>query len=261
MIKLQFAADYLKHRFTAKTRHGVHSPFAYRLVDEVIYDFRAKPEYAVIEDIRMGLLNDDRTITVTDLGAGSHINNQKLRRVRAIAKNALKPPRLSQLIYRLVMDLKPSNILELGSCLGITTSYLARAAPAANIITVEGCAQTAEIANESLQKASADNVVLKVGNFDDLLPQIAAEVEALDFVFIDGNHTKEATLEYFKTSLPKLHDNSMMIFDDIYWSRGMKEAWTEIKAHPRVSVTIDLFWIGLVFVRKGQAKEHFKIKY
>jgi predicted O-methyltransferase YrrM len=79
-------------------------------------------------------------------------------------------------------------------------------------------------------------------------------------VFVDGNHQKEATLRYFKLCLPKVHENSLLIFDDIYWSRGMKEAWNEIKAHPEVTVTVDLFWIGLVYFRKGQVKEDFVIK-
>jgi predicted O-methyltransferase YrrM len=78
---------------------------------------------------------------------------------------------------------------------------------------------------------------------------------------VDGNHRKDATLNYFEWCLPKLSQNSIMIFDDIYWSKGMKEAWAQIKAHPEVSVSIDLFWIGLVFVRKGQVKEDFIIRY
>jgi predicted O-methyltransferase YrrM len=93
------------------------------------------------------------------------------------------------------------------------------------------------------------------------LPEVIAGLSKLDFVFIDGNHRKEATLDYFKRCLPKLSENSIMIFDDIYWSLGMKEAWQEIKAHKDVTVTIDLFWIGLVFVRKGQVKEDFMIRF
>lgn len=261
MINLQLAVDYLKHRFTSKTRHGVHSPFAYHLVDKVIYDFHAKSSYDSIEELRTDLLKDERTINITDLGAGSHLNNNKQKEVRTLAKNALKPARLAQLIHRLAAELKPDNIIELGTCLGITTAYLATAAPAAQVISIEGCPETAAIAEENLSKLGIKNTGLLVGDFDKVLPGVIDMLPQLDFVFVDGNHRKQATLDYFKRCLPKLGENSIMIFDDIYWSKGMKEAWEEIKAHPQVTVTIDLFWIGLVFVRTGQAKEDFKIKF
>jgi hypothetical protein len=42
----------------------------------------------------------------------------------------------------------------------------------------------------------------------------------------------------------------------------MEKAWEEIKQHPHVTLTIDLFFIGLVFVRQAQKeKEHFVIRY
>ena len=261
MINLQLAVDYFSHRFKSRTRHGVHSPFAYKLVDETIYDFRAKTIYDQIEELRQQLLKDERWISITDLGAGSHVNNNKKKQVKSLAKNALKPAKLAQLIYRLAAYANPRNIIELGTCLGITTAYLAKAAPLAKVISIEGCPETAAIARENLQKLDVQNTELIVGNFDELLPEIISGIPELDFIFIDGNHRKQATLNYFEWCLPHLGPNSMMIFDDIYWSRGMKEAWKQIKTHPDVTVTIDLFWIGLVFVRKGQAKEDFKIRF
>ena len=256
-----FIRDYLKHRLTSKTRHGTHSPFVYKLTDEVIYDFQPTNDYKTIEDQRKKLLNDHSVIQVTDLGAGSHLNKNKTKRISEIAKNALKSPRLAQLIYRLAKDNHPDHIVELGTCLGITTAYLSNACPQADIITIEGCPETAKKAYQNFRDLELDNVELRVGNFDTLLPAVIEEAQKLDFVYIDGNHRKDATLNYFKLCLPKVHEGSLLIFDDIYWSKGMKEAWQEIKQHPQVTVTIDLFWIGLVYFRKGQAKEHFKIKY
>lgn len=256
-----FISDYLKHRLTSKTRHGTHSPFVYQLTDEVIYDFNAKKDYKSIETQRKKLFNDESTITVTDLGAGSHLNKNRTKKVSQIAKNALKSPRLAQLIYRLAKANQPRHIIELGTCLGITSAYLSRAVPEADVITVEGCPETAKVAYRNFRELDLENVELQVGNFDLLFPKIIAEAERLDFVYIDGNHRKQATLDYFNWCLPKVHEGTLLIFDDIYWSEGMKEAWAEIKSHPEVTVTIDLFWIGLVYFRKGQAKEHFKIKY
>lgn len=257
----KFISDYLKHLITSKSRHGTHSPFVYQLTDEVIYDFNVKSDYQSIEDQRKKLYNDESLITVTDLGAGSHLNKNRTKKVCQIAKNALKSPKLAQLIYRLARHNNPSHIIELGTCLGITTSYLSKACPVADIITVEGCPETAKIAYRNFSELDLDNVELQVGNFDLLFPEVIEQADRLDFVYIDGNHRKQATLDYFNWCLDKLHEGSLLIFDDIYWSEGMKEAWEEIKAHPNVTVTVDLFWIGLVYFRKGQAKEHFKIKF
>lgn len=254
---LQFFADYLKHQFTAKTRHGTHSPFVYKLADEVIYDFSIKSDYKAIEAQRKKLLNDQRLIAITDLERGK---NQS-KKVSQIAKNALKSPRLAQLIYRLVANHQPTDMIELGTCLGITSAYLSKAQSNANLLTIEGCPQSAEVARQNFQDLGLNNVELQVGNFNDLLPRAIAEREQLDFVYIDGNHTKEATINYFQWCLPKVTENTLLIFDDIYWSEGMKQAWEEIKNHSDVTVTVDLFWIGLVYFRKGQAKEHFKLKY
>lgn len=260
MLNFRFAKDYLLHRLRGKTRHGLHSPFVYRLVDNVIYDYHAKKVYSEIEDIRRQLLSDDKMITITDLGAGSLVNNNRQKKISDIARNALKPPKLAQLLYRLVNDLQPRNIIELGTCLGTTSLYLKKAAPNAQLFTLEGCPETANVAKAVFKRADLTDIKLITGNFDDTLPGVINNLEQLDFVFIDGNHTQEATLKYFEWCLPKVHGNTLLIFDDIYWSEGMKKAWAEIKAHPQVTVTVDLFWIGLVYFKKGQVKEDFLIK-
>lgn len=261
MKNLRLAVDFLKHQFKAKTRHGVHSPFVYRLLDQVIYDSHAKMVYQDIEQLRNELLRDERRINITNPVAGLYVNNNKQKQICSLAKNALKSARLAQLIHRLAADAKPRNIIKLGTCLGINTAYLAKAAPEARVLSIEGCPETAAIAKENLNKLHIDNAEILVGNFDIVLPGLIEGLPEIDFVLIDGNHRKESTLDYFKWCLPKLGANSMMIFDDIYWSSGMKEAWQQIIAHPEVTVTIDLFWIGLVFVKKGQAKEDFLIRY
>ena len=261
MINLQLAVDFLKYRLKAKTRHGVHSPFAYRLVEQVIYDFQAKKIYADIEKLRSELVRDMRSIPITDLGVGSVLNKSKQKKVSTLAKNILKPTKLDQLIHRLVADVNPGNIIELGTCLGITTAYLAKAAPNARVISIEECPETVAIALENLEKLHIQNTEICVGNFDELLPDIIKNIPELDLILINGSHTKEAILNYFQWCLPKLSERSIMIFDHIHRSKEMNEAWEYIKGQPKVSVTIDLFQIGLVFVKKGQAKEDFVIRF
>jgi predicted O-methyltransferase YrrM len=153
-----------------------------------------------------------------------------------------------------------ASIVELGTCLGITTLYLHAAAPNAKVYTLEGCPQTAGVAKDVFGKAGVKDINVITGNFDDTLPGVIAGLDKLDFVYIDGNHQRDATLKYFEWCLPKVHEDTMLIFDDIYWSEGMKQAWAQIKSHPDVTATVDLYWIGLVFFKPGQAKENFMIK-
>ena len=261
MFNKTLVFNYINHQFNAKTRHGVHSPFVYNLVDKVIYDFKEKSEYFEIENLRKNLLKDDRTITITDLGAGSLVNNNKQKKVKDLAKNALKSKKLAQLLFRLAKEFNPKTAVELGSCLGITSAYFGKAIPNGKVVTMEGCPQTAALAKENLSSLAISNTEVVVGNFDINFPEFVQSQEKIDFVFIDGNHRKQATLDYFKLCLPKIHENSVLIFDDIYWSKGMKQAWKEIKNHSKVTLTIDLFWIGLVFFKTDRVKEHFKIKF
>ena len=261
MLNLSMLISFLKHRFKAKTRHGVHSPFAYRLVDKIIYDFHSKKVYTDIEKLRSELFLDVRSINITDLGVGSPLNKNKQNKISTLARNILMHVRLDQLIYRLAADANPVNIIELGTCLGITTAYLAKAAPNARVISIERCPEIAAIALENFDKLHIQNSELLVGDFDELFPEVIRNSTELDFVLINGKHPKEAILNYFRWCLPKLSKNSILIFDHIYGNKGMIDAWQQVKAHHEVSVTIDLFQIGLVFVGKAQAKEDFVIRF
>lgn len=257
----QFFADYFKHRLTAKSRHGTHSPFVYKLTDEVIYDFSNKKVYNEIETLRKKLLRDDSLITINDLDDGINSSKNRQKKVNQIAKSKLKSPRLVQLIYRLAANNDFKNIVEIGNDFGITTAYLAKAKPKADILTLENCPEVANIAYTNFTDLGLQNVELQVGNLNDLLPKAIAATKELDFVYISGKHNKLEALNYFNLCLPQLHKDSLLIIDSIYWNHQMKEAWTAIKNHPQVTVTIDLFSIGLVYFREGQAKEHFRIKF
>jgi len=258
MIKPRFIADYLKHRLSATAKAPERSLFVRGLIKDIIYDADTKPVYAEIEQLRRQLLADGRCVEVLDLGAGSRVSKRKTRRIGRIAKHNLKPAKLAQLLYRLVAAFSPDTLVELGTCLGITTVYLAKAIPEGKVITIEGCPAIAQVARETFRKAMQENIIIRNDNFDAVMPGIFKETKT-DFVFIDGNHRKEATLNYFRHYLSHAGENSIMVFDDIYWSEGMKEAWKEICDHEKVTVSIDLFWIGLVFFR-DHPKQHLIIK-
>lgn len=255
---------YLRYWLRSGNAHGLHSPFVYGLYTTVICHDGEFEAYPRIEARRRALLRSPQRITVTDFGAGSQVAGAggRERAVRAIARHAAKPPRLAQLLFRLVNHFRPATILELGTSLGLTTAYLAAADSRSQVITFEGCSNTAAVARETFAGLQLHNVHLVEGNLDQTLPAtLAGLAQPVDFVFFDGNHRREPTLRYFEECLSKAHENSVFVLDDIHWSAEMEQAWETIKAHPAVTITVDLFYVGLVFFRKKQPRQDFWLRY
>jgi predicted O-methyltransferase YrrM len=259
--KIFLLQQYLMYRLRAKTTHGTHSPFVFDMLNKAIYSPHSFYAYHKIEAYRRRLLTSHEKIHCRDLGAGATDKGNNVKRINAIAKRAVKPAKYGQLLFRLVNYFQPKTILELGTSLGVTTCYLSAANSGSHVITMEGCPETAAIAKENWERLGYKNISPQIGDFDELLPETLKNIQVLDFVFLDGNHRKQPTLDYFNKCLEKSHEKSIFVVDDIYWSEEMKEAWEEIKADARVTITIDLFFIGLVFFRKGQAKQDFIIKF
>ena len=253
--------QYWLHASSSKG-HGVHSPFVFSFITEVLNDKRFFYCYETIEIVREQLKNDDTLLTIEDFGAGSRIHTHTQRTIRDIATSSLKPKKYSQLLFRMVNYFQPSVILELGTSLGITTSYLASGKVDAQVITMEGAKAIATIAQQNFRSLHLKNIQLVTGNFDVTLPGTLEQLPGVDFAFIDGNHRLQPTLHYFELLLPKVHEYSVLIFDDIHWSSEMEEAWNTIKKHEEVRLTIDLFFIGIVFFRKeNKVKQDFAIRF
>jgi predicted O-methyltransferase YrrM len=260
----QLALKYLRYWLIASNGkgHGVHSPFVYDFIKQVLNDKREFDCFRYIESLRSELKNDNTEINVPDFGAGSRMQLNNKRKISAITKSSLKPKKYSQLIFRIVHYYKPQTILELGTSLGITTSYLTFANPAAKIITMEGAHEVATIAKNNFNQLNLSNIIIVEGNFDETLSSINSQLSTVNFAFVDGNHRKQPTLNYFHQLLNKTTQSSIFIFDDIHWSQEMEEAWNEIKQNPSVTLTIDLFFIGIAFFRNEQkTNEHFVIRF
>lgn len=262
--KWQLAKKYMLYWWRASNGkgHGVHSPFVFNFITRVLNDKRFFYCYQTIESVRGQLKTDNTLLTIEDFGAGSRIHSHTQRSIKEIATSSLKPKKYSQLLFRMVNYFQPSTILELGTSLGITTAYLASGKTDAQVTTMEGAKAVAAIAQQNFQSLQLKNVQLVTGNFDDTLPAVAEQLSSIDFAFVDGNHRLQPTLHYFNQLLPRVHEHSVLIFDDIHWSQEMEEAWNIIKAHEKVKLTIDLFFIGLVFFRKeSKVKQDFAIRF
>lgn len=250
--------SYLEFLWKSTNAHGVHSPFVFDLVRKCFYDRTDYPNYKILKDYRNSLLQNKNTVEVTDFGAGSRVFKSNKRAINKIAENAGISRKDAKLLFRVANYFKPENVLEIGTSLGLATSALSLG-NSSNITTLEGCLQTAKVAQSQFQKFNF-NVSSIVTEFESHLQTLNLKPKTFDLIYFDGNHSKEATLNYFELLLPTISNETVWIFDDINWSSGMEEAWEIIKNHPKVTVTIDTFQWGFVFFRKEQEKEHFIIR-
>lgn len=257
----QALLSYIRHLLTAQTKYYLHSPFVYELSEEVIYSKKQYYAFGAIDSLRRQWLLSQDWVAVSDLGAGSKAMGQSTKRkVADIARHAAVPTKMGRLLFGLTHYFKPKCIVELGTSLGISTVYMASACPlSTRIHTIEGSEAIASLAARSFSALKLDNISQYVGHFDQKLPQLIRQLPAVDMVFMDGNHQAEATLNYFEQCLTIAKNGTFFVLDDIHWSKDMEYAWHTIQQHQNVSVTIDLYRCGLVFLRKEQVKQHFKL--
>ena len=248
---------YLSFLLRSTNQHGVHSPFVYDFVTKCLYDKTRYEDYNILNNYKNALLKDDFTLKITDFGSGSRVFKSNNRKVSDIAKHAGATHNRMKLLYRVVNYFEPKEILELGTSLGLSTISLALAKNT-RVTSLEGCPETSAKANDSLIAAGVENVSILKGDFTESIHNLLDK--NFDLIYIDGNHSKDATLAYFEKLLPTATNDSVWIFDDIYWSEDMQQAWKCIQSHPKVQVTVDCFWLGFVFFRKEQREEHFAIR-
>ena len=249
--------SYLKFLLRSTNQHGIHSPFVYNLVAKCFYDTTKYEAYTTLNNYRKRVFSNNDTINITDFGAGSRVFKSNERSISKIARHSGISKKKQQLLFRLVSYFNVEKSLELGTSLGLATSALALGNPNGTVDTVEGCENTAAVAKTLFTRFQLNNINLEQATFDAFLKSYT---ETPTLIYIDGNHSKKNTINYFNFFVEKLKNDSFIIFDDIYWSQEMTQAWHYIKDHPKVSVSIDTFYWGIVFFRIEQEKQHFTIR-
>ena len=244
----------------SKNQYGVHSPFVYDYLTKGLKKKANVQEWKKWKAFRKDLFNNRSTINVTDFGAGSKIFKGSVRKVNQIAKTAGISAKRAKFLFKTIRYFEPNSVLEIGTSLGMATTSMALAAPDAIIHTLEGCPETAKTATNHFTKHKLNDIRVLVGEFDTTLPKLTNE-NKFDLIFFDGNHKKQATLDYFDICLHAAHEHSLFIFDDIHWNPDMEQAWEIIKSHERVSLSIDSYQWGMIFFQKGKQKEHFRLRF
>jgi len=256
-ILLFRASEFLRYLWKAKTRYGLHSPFVYALTDKCLYDQRRYPEYSRFKAYRRHLASDRTVLSLQGFGAGSVRGTKNRRSVREMYRAASARWKEMKLYFRLARYFHARRILELGTHLGVSTMAWA-SGTGGKVISVEGEPALAGYTRKQLSNFGMENVDIIRAPFETFLEDAR---ETFDIIFLDGNHTYEATAAYMRRIKPLMHDDTLLILHDIHWSPSMVRAWNEIIDDEVFHVTLDLFCCGLVWKRPGQYKEHFIIRF
>ena len=235
--------------------HGVHSPFSFDFITNVMNETAPFYIFSKIEYQRNSLAQDTTEFFITDLGTG----NDRTTSLKELIKREVKPRKYGQLLFRIVNHYQSKNILELGTSIGITTAYLASVDSRAKCSTIEGSKTKQQIAKSLHKDLKINNIKYICDNIDNCLEDIVKEYEYLDFVYFDANHTQEATKRYYDICVTKIHDKSVFVFDDIHWSNDMEIFWNELIKDERIKVSFELYGMGIVFFNSRIPKQQYKL--
>ena len=250
--------EFLSYQQKAQTKYYIHSPFVYQFYLNIL-EGNAANHLQNITLLRKRLVQIYDKILINDMGA---VPGPKEKIISSLAASASVTEKYGKVLFHLVQYFSPHTIIELGTCLGIGTAYIAAAKPSAKIITIEGSKELSERADIGFKELKFNNIEQIVGDFNEKLPEVLSGIKTVDMAFIDGNHRYDPTMKYFNLLMTKANENSVFVFDDIYWSPEMTRAWSEIKKDPRITLTIDIYRFGIVFMHKEKlAKENFVLRY
>ncbi|WP_276374736.1 class I SAM-dependent methyltransferase [Chryseolinea sp. H1M3-3] len=253
--------SYFNYWLDAVDEHSLHSPFLFDFYTNLLKKKRSNPTLVSIEIYRKSLEQDHRTIHVTDLGAGSVKLKTSKRKVSDIARVSTTPKKFSSLYSRIIGHYQCRHIIELGTSLGVNTLYLANAHKNTQVVTFEGSSAIASIANKGFQEDNGRHIRMIEGNIDKTLPSYLTASPPIDFAYIDANHRLEPTLRYFEGLVTKMHSKSILVMDDIHYSKEMEVAWQTVQRNKAVTITIDLYRCGLVFFDTSLTKQNVVLQF
>lgn len=246
MFKARSWLDYL---FAAKTVHQVDSPFIFDFCKRVLEERAPVKNGKMIEAIRAQLSASRAGFDRLDYGTGAaRAMPVKARgRVDRFVRQSSIRPIHGTWLNRIVQFWQPATVLELGTAVGISGSYMMINHPDLKLKTIEGDPFLANLARETFKKLDLRAVEVLEGKFDSVLPAVLEKTGVIDMVYIDGHHSGDALLGYLKRIRPYLNPtHGLIVLDDIYWSPDMAMAWNNLKGASDWSLQLDLFQFGLL---------------
>ncbi|MDF1575736.1 MAG: class I SAM-dependent methyltransferase [Bacteroidales bacterium] len=231
---------YIWHLFHRRHRkgHGIHSPYLFEFVNGVLFNSKAYQLPSAI--------------------AARHL---KLRSESAFVRRSSVSGKSGFLLYRISRWFRPGMIVELGTGAGISTIYLSSGSPETPLHSIEQDKERAALAAQLICRCAPGPVSIHWGEMEEKLEDILTLLPPRFLAFVDGNHHYEPTVAYIRKLIDRAGEESVIVLDDIFWSRGMQRAWKEVLSWPEVRVSIDLFHMGVLLTRKDLNKTEIKIKF
>jgi predicted O-methyltransferase YrrM len=254
---------YIQHQFYRRHRkgHGIHAPYLFEFVHEVVFNASEREVPGKIIHVHRELKKDKSMIPVGKLGATSNVDPSGERSVRSFVQGSSVNEKYGALLHRISHWFRPDMIIELGTGLGISTIYLSSGSPETPLHSIEGNTDRADFAAQLMCKCDLGPVSIHWGEMEEKLEDLMPLLEGRFLAFVDGNHRYEPTVSYVKKLLAKVGEEAVIIMDDIYWSKEMHRAWKEVVSWPGVRVSIDLFHMGILLLRRDLNRDKVKIKF
>lgn len=255
---------YLKFLWNSTNEHGVHSPFVFNLITKCFYDRKPKNEYAILKNFRTTVFSNKKNFIAIAENADLHGVSLIPNAAGKAGANAEISSKHCKLLFRLCDYFKPTHILEVESKYGLATAALALGNPKATITAFENCKNQSDFLKEQFQDLNIKNVRLCKSSFAEYINNHfiinTSHLKPVYYQLIFFSLQKESNLTYFDSLLATSTNESVWIFDAIHKTPETEAAWKNIKSNPKVTVTIDTYYWGLVFFRREQEKEHFVIR-
>lgn len=239
--------------------HGIHSPAVYEFVSKVLFSNYANEDLRKSDLLIKELRNNQELVAFTEYGSGSFRLPEKKRKISDIASKAGVRKKFGHLLYRMVSYYCPEEIIETGTSVGVSTFYIAAGMHReSKLYTIEGNEAVQQIAKSTIEKLGKPQMEFISGLFEKELSALLARLSHLQFAFLDGNHSYQATMLYFNQVDRKM-EKGIIVLDDIYLNHGMEKAWKEIQQLS--NVTIDLYYMGIVLKGEILTPGHYRIRF
>ncbi len=243
---------YLSYYIKARTRYSIHSPFLHQFIafvfdkERVYYDFQKLHQISEQIKLEEGILPDERF---------SRTHRQNGISLSGLYKKSGHDLSEYECLYRLALFLKPSSILELGACTGMSSMALYLGAKPKSLKTLEGNQYLSAYCNNLFKNQGISSAVCIHTEFKEYLE--SAHLKETELVFIDGHHQYAPTMSYTKLLIENSSDRSVIIMDDIHWSEEMYKAWNALKMHPQVHCSLETFRWGFLFKDSRISSGHY----
>jgi len=246
---MKIIPEKLYRRIRYRKGHGVHSPFAFNFITNVIEE---KLPYYVFEDIekqRAELLSNKEIIEFI-----SAKGNAKRKTVAAITSQETQSDKYGALLFRLVNFLQCKSALQIGASTGVMTLYLASPRKDMQCIVLEDREELVSIVRKLCSSLQLNNVSVKTGEYLNSLDEVLKEHDYFDMVFVNTIRNPELTRHILERQIK----TKLLIVDNIRKDKKSKALWQMIKDNPHARITIDLYHLGIALFEEKFYKKHYK---